>query len=203
LRPISDARRSLPRVLSFVVLLSVAATAAACGSGNGLTSPSTYDNVISTYSVYALSGTPNTFPAAYQYSSETLVRPVVSTSGSVNFDVAFDLTADGKLLILPVRAIVPLPPSSAPIIGTQKMTSTFGALARAPLTGYTLDSAVTASVGETYTIQLHNSGCVYGDYWYAKLSVDSIIRAERRIVIRSLVNRNCGYRSLTEGLPKD
>jgi hypothetical protein len=76
-------------------------------------------------------------------------------------------------------------------------------LASAPLTGYTVDTAQTVSAGQTYTVQLHNSGCVYGDYFYAKLVVDSIIVPERRMVIRSLVNRNCGYRALTEGLPKN
>jgi hypothetical protein len=33
--------------------------------------------------------------------------------------------------------------------------------------------------------------------------VDSVIAAERRVVLRTMVNRNCGYRALTAGLPKN
>ncbi len=199
----SHARRALRRALSFPVLIVAATIAAACGAGNGLTSPATADNAVLTYSVYALSGTANTLPAAYQFTTETLVRPYVSVSGSINFELAFDLTPDGKVLLLPAKTVVPLAPAGSPSVGLQKMTANFDALARAPLTGYTLDTAQTVTTGQTYTLQLHNSGCVYGDLFYAKLVVDSIILAERRMVIRSLVNRNCGYRSLTEGLPKD
>jgi hypothetical protein len=199
----SDARRALRRALSFPVLIFAVSVAAACSAGNGLTSPATADNAVLTYSVYALSGTPNTLPAAYQYTTETLVRPYVSISGAINFELAFDLTADGKVLLLPAKAVVPLPPAGSPSVGLQKMTANFDALTRAPLTGYTLDTAQTVTVGQTYALQLHNSGCVYGDFFYVKLVVDSIIVPERRMVIRSLVNRNCGYRSLLEGLPKD
>lgn len=189
--------------MSFPALIVAAVVIAACGAGNGLTSPASVDNVTRTYSVYAVTGTSNALPAAYQYSTETLVRPQVLASGALNFDIAFDITADGKARLLPAKYVVPLPPAGAPVIGLQKMTAAYLQLERAPLTGYTLDSAVTASVGETYTLQLHDSGCIYGDYFYAKLTVDSVIVSERRIVLRSLVNRNCGYRSLTEGLPKD
>ena len=189
--------------MSFPALIISAVVVAACSAGNGLTSPATVDNVTRTYSVYAVTGTSNALPAAYQYSTETLVRPQVLASGQLNFDVAFDITADGKARLLPAKYVVPLPPGGAPIIGLQKMTAGYLQLERAPLTGYTLDSAATASVGETFTLQLHSARCIYGDFFYAKLTIDSVIVSQRRIVVRSLVNRNCGYRSLTEGLPKD
>jgi hypothetical protein len=50
-------------------------------------------------------------------------------------------------------------------------------------------------------VRLASAGCIYGEPYYAKVAVDSIIASERRIVLRTLVNRNCGYRALTEGLP--
>ena len=37
----------------------------------------------------------------------------------------------------------------------------------------------------------------------AKLTVDEIDVPARRMLVRLLVNRNCGYRSLTAGVPKD
>ena len=199
----SNARRSLRRAIAFPALMVTAFFIAACAAGNGLTSPATVDNVTRTYSVYAVTGTSSALPAAYQYSTETLVRPQLLASGALNFDIAFDITADGKARLLPAKYVVPLPPAGAPILGLQKMTAVYEQLTRAPLTGYTLDSAVTASVGETYTLQLRDSGCIYGDFFYAKLTIDSVIVSQRRIVLRSMVNRNCGYRSLTEGLPKD
>jgi len=189
--------------MSFSALIGTAVVIAACGAGNGLTNPASVSNATRTYSVYAVTGTPNALPAAYQYSTETLVRPQVLSSGALNFDVAFDLTADGKVRLLPAKYVVPLPPAGAPVIGLQKMTALYEQLVRAPNNGYTLDSAVTASVGETYTLELRDSGCSFGEYFYAKLTIDSVIVSQRRIVVRSLVNRNCGYRSLTEGLPKD
>ena len=45
------------------------------------------------------------------------------------------------------------------------------------------------------------AGGIYGEPWYAKGAVGRGMASERRIVLRTLVNRNCGYRALTEGLP--
>lgn len=189
--------------MSFPVVMLSAALLASCGGGNGLTSPATVDNVLRSYSVYAVTGSSSTLPAAYQYTTETLVRPQVLSNGALNFDIAFDLTTDGKVRLLPARFVVPLPPAGAPSIGLQRMTTPFLTLARAPLNGYQVDSATTLSVGETVTLELRDSGCIYGEYFYAKVTVDSVFMSQRRMVLRSLVNRNCGYRSLTEGLPKD
>ena len=198
----SDARRTLRRALSFPVLITVATVLAACAAGNGLTSPASLDNATVSYSVYAVTGTSNLLPSAYQFSTETLVRPRVTTTGALNFDVAFDIDSLGRVLLLPAKYVVPLPPAGAPQVGLQKMTAgTYDQLTRASLTGYTLDSMQVAVVGDLYTIQLHDSGCPYGDFFYGKLTVDSIILSERRIVMRSMVNMNCGYRSLLDGLP--
>jgi hypothetical protein len=195
------ARRLTRRALSFPALIVTALTAA-CG-GTGLTSTASVENVTRVYSVFAVTGTSNALPSAYSYTTESLVRPQVLSSGGINFDLAFDLTADGKARLLPAKYVVPLPPAGSPIIGVQKMAGTFAQLERAPTNGYTADSAVTASAGETYTLELRNSGCIYGEYYYAKLSIDSIIVPERRLVVRSLVNRNCGFRGLTDGIPKN
>ncbi len=189
--------------MSFAVVMSSAALLARCGGGNGLTSPASVDNVLRSYSVYAMTGSSSSLPAAYQYTTESLVRPQVLSNGTLNFDIAFDLTTDGKVRLLPARYLVPLPPAGAPTIGLQRMTTPFASLARAPLNGYQADSAATISVGETFTLELRDSGCNFGEFFYAKITVDSVFVNERRMVMRSLVNRNCGYRSLTEGLPKD
>ena len=174
-----------------------------CGGGDGLTSPASFENVTRVYSVYALTGTSTAFPAAYQFTSESLIRPQLLQNGSINFDIAFDIGADGRVRILPVRAVVPAPPNAAPPIGVLRIAQSFDATGRAPEKGYLTDSIAVAGVGETFVFQLLASGCIYQEAFYAKLSIDSIIPSERRMVVRSLVNRNCGFRGLSEGLPKN
>ena len=200
---IAGALRSSQRALAFTVFVLGAISAAACGGSDGLTSPAQVESFTRVFSVYALTGTSGALPAAYQFTSESLERPQLLASGAVNFDVAFDIGADGKVRIYPARAIVPAPPSPAPLIGVQKAAQGFLAMTKAPTTGYLVDSTVVAGVNDSFVFELRSVGCVYGEPFYAKLAIDSIIASERRIVVRSLVNRNCGFRSLAEGLPKD
>lgn len=204
---LSGAPRLARRALSFpafsLVALAGTAFAAACGDNNGLLSPASIENTVRTYSVYALSGASGTLPAAYSYTTESLERPQILSNGATNFDIAFDLTSDGKVSLLPVRVLVPLPPAGAPSVGMQRSTIAFATITRAPDRSYVSDSTLVAAVGETVLLQLPGSGCVYGEPYYAKVIVDSIIASERRMVIRSLVNRNCGYRSLTTGIPEN
>ena len=198
------APRSARRAMSFSALMISAAALTACGDTNSPLTTASFENTARNYSVYALSGTPSALPSAYQFTTEFLVRPQLLANGGVNFDVAFDLTSDNKVKLLPVRAlVVPLPPAGVSSVGMLKSTSSYSALERAPDRGYTLDTTVVVGVGETVVLQLPGSGCVYGEPFYAKLVVDSIIAAERRIVVGSLVNRNCGFRALTVGIPKN
>ena len=195
------APRSTRRALVFPVALAVAASA--CSDNNAFLSPANSENTIRVNSVWAMTGTSSALPASYRFTTESLERPQLLTNGAVNFDIAFDLTGDGKVALHPVRVLVPLPPAGAPVVGLLKSTGTFPAMERAPDKGYVNDSTVVVGVGELVLIRLSGAGCIYGDPFYGKFSVDSVITAERRIVFRSLVNRNCGYRALTEGLPKN
>jgi hypothetical protein len=196
-----SSRTSARSVARGVAACTFAAGLLAACSDDGLTSPASFENVTRTYSVYALTGTSASLPAAYQFTSESLIRPQLLPSGSINFDVAFDIGADGRVLILPVRRVVPSPPNGSPAIGVLRVSQPFEQVGRAPDKGFLVDSAVTAGVGETVVFELLSSGCIYGEAFYAKLTVDSIIASERRMVVRSLVNRNCGFRALTDGLP--
>ncbi len=192
---------ALRRSAAAFALICVAAIPNACGGD--LTSPASFENVTRVFNVYAISGTSIDLPAAYQFTTETLVRPQVTSTGGLNFDVAFDIGADGRVLIIPARRVVPLPPLGAPVVALQKLPQGYGAAVRAPTSGYTIDSAAVAGVGDAFAVQLLTSGCFLNEPYYGKLVIDSIIPADRRIVIRSIVNRNCGLRSLTEGLPKN
>ena len=193
---VSVLRRSAALVLIFV-------TGVLLACGGDLTSPASFENVTRTFNVYALSGTSIDLPAAYQFSTETLVRPQVTSAGGLNFDVAFDIGADGRVLIIPARRAVPFPPLGAPVVALQKLSQGYDAAVRAPTSGYTVDSTAVAVAGDAFAIQLLSSGCFLSEPFYGKLVIDSVVPSERRIVIRSIVNRNCGLRSLTEGLPKN
>ncbi len=184
-------------------LLLAGLGAAACGDTSSLLNSANIENVTRTFSVYALTGSSNALPAAYRFTTESIERPQLLSNGALNFDIAFDITSDGRVRFLPARFVVPTPPAGAPTLGLQRMSTSFASLERAPSKGFQSDSAVTVAVGETYTVQLPNSGCIYGEPFYAKITVDSVLATERRMVMRSLVNRNCGFLSLTTGLPKD
>lgn len=157
--------------------------------------------------MYALTGSAPELPAAYDMETGSFVRPVVGSNGAVNFQMAFDIRADGKVLILPARKVSPQPPNpttGAPSMGILKSTLPYDGMTRAATSNYLFDSVTVASAGDTYYIELPVAGCVYGEPYYGKLAIDSVFPADRRIVMRALTNRNCGgYRALTTGLPKN
>lgn len=206
MRYIRFARPGAPRIarraLAFWPLL-VLAVVGACGDNNGLLAPASNENVARQVSLFAMTGTAPALPAAYVFTSESVVRPQVLGNGAPNFELAFDITADGRVLFMPVKWLVPAPPSGSPTVALLKATADFDALERAPDRGYVADSTLLVAKGETVLVRLSSSGCVYGDPYYAKMRVDTIIATERRIIFSSLVNRNCGYRALTAGVPKN
>lgn len=191
------------RVARGAAALLLGGSAAACGGGSGLLGPATSTNVDRQFSVYAMTGSPAILPTAYRFSSETLVRPQLLSNGSLNFEMAFDITADGRVLLLPAAAVSPAPPLGAPVLRIQRARGTYESVTRAPTGGYATDTTLTAQVGDAFVLQLPGAGCFYGDPFYAKLGIVAIVPEERRVVVTAMVNRNCGYRALTPGLPKD
>ncbi|MBC8087934.1 MAG: hypothetical protein H7Z40_11770 [Phycisphaerae bacterium] len=181
---------------------------AACSDDGNFTQDATRENVTNRASVYALTGSGPELAAAYSIANAAFVRPTLGqSSGQVNFEIAFDIQPDGKVLLIPVRAVIPFPPqplTGAPSIGLLKSGAAFELVTKAATSGYVSDTTAVASAGDTYLYRLNSSGCIYGEPYYGKLVLDSVIVSQRRIVVRALTNRNCGgYRSLIEGLPKN
>ncbi|MEO7998011.1 MAG: hypothetical protein ABI852_11235, partial [Gemmatimonadaceae bacterium] len=127
---------------AFLALLAplVVAALGACGNDSNFTQDATTTNVAVSASVYALSGSSPELQAAYQASTNAFVRPIVGQfTGVVNFDIAFDINSAGKVVLLPVRTLVPFAPapaSGAPSIGLLKSVSAFDVIEKAPTKGY-------------------------------------------------------------------
>jgi len=152
--------------------------------------------------VWALSGTPPSYP-----SGVSLVgRQVVRVDGSASFDVALDIDANGRAVIYPVKLVVSTPGGGRPV-GLQKVTGIFDSVTVAPKTGFETDSALVMAPGEVVTIQSpHNLSqdiCQFAisPYLYAKIVADSVNLASRTIFVRVGFDPNCGFRSLADGVP--
>ena len=180
--------------------------AAACGEPTGVRA--NFETRSDTLSAYAMSLTPIEYPSALKTVSIGLAAPqVVRASGDVPFDVAFDLASDGRVVLLPVRLVVPGASSTiATRVGLQTSDSAFATLSRAPRSGYQYDSlAVTVDTGKTVVIEVtENRYCqgFIGQTIYSKLVVDSVQAATRRIFFRTVTDPNCGFRSFLPGVPK-
>ena len=190
--------KSRLRALLAGLLSSIGAGLSACDDPNDITlSPVVAD----TFVVWALSGTSPSFPSAYLAAARATTR----ADGQFNFDVAFDIDANNKIIVYPQR-YVGVPLSGPKPVGLRRFDGTFEQLTRAPSTGYVFDSTMTVSFGEGLVMQVQNSGDCFAfisSLRYTKLVVDSV-DAQRRIFFRTAHDPNCGYRSLVPGeVPKN
>lgn len=197
---------SLQKSMSIRSIRPVAAFAAlaisACSDSLGLkaTMPTQTDSFI----VYALTGTPATYPSTYIAAA----RAVGVIDGNGNFDVAFDINSEGKVVLYPMRLVVsPITPFRD--IGLLKGAGTFESIERAPATGYVTEQTVVLASGEVAILQTpRNTGtdvCAYGisPYIFAKIGIDSVDLKDRSIFFKSTVNPNCGFHSFKTGIPTD
>lgn len=163
----------------------------------------TLETSTDTLTVYALSGTPPSYPNALSMTARTIV-PV---SGFGGFDIAFDIDASGSAIVHAARRVVSSGPF-VPQVGVQKVAGTFESITEAPITGYKVDSTVVASAGDVIVVEAaHNNGtqdvCTFAlsPYVYGKISIDTIFVATRTIKFRLGYDPNCGYRSFAPGIP--
>jgi hypothetical protein len=190
-----------PRWRPTLWLLTTTVSLAACGGGDPFRVQASFPNAERRFELYGLSG-PSRLPAALDLYAERVVIPEV-IGQSANFELAFDIDGQGRVTVLPTR-LVAIPPAAPPTIEIQVVSGSFDALSRAPTSGYVRDSSRTLAVGQVLAFSLPTSSqCTFQEPYYGKLVVDSVFQATRRIVLRTLVNRNCGYRALTVGLPTD
>ena len=179
--------------LAFLATSCLAAVLNACGdptslSANLLTS-------VDTLSVFALSGTPPSYPSGISI----LARQPVQVNGFAAFDVALDINAAGNAIVYPIKLVVGS--GGARPVGMQKATGAFETVLEAPVTGYNTDDPLVLLPGETVVIQSAYGGqddvCRFAvsPFLYAKIGVDSVNLATRTVYIKLGVDPNCGFRS--------
>jgi hypothetical protein len=157
---------------------------------------------VDTLAVFALSGTPPTYPSALSI----LARQAVRVDGFASFDVALDINTSGNAVIYPVKLVVASPGGSRPV-GLLKVPGVFDQVLEAPNTGFGPDSGLVMLPGEVVVVQsAHNTTgdlCQFAlnPNLYAKIAVDSVNLATRTIYLKMGLDPNCGFRSFATGIP--
>ncbi len=182
------------------LLLPCLVLAAACGDPFPLPKAQNENVVDTLQSLYAIHGTPPRTPSAYWLGNYVAPeRPVLVQDPGGTFDFAMDLDSAYRPMLLPTGALR-LGRSS----GIQTTTLPFDSILIAPSGGYQLDSAVTVDVGGRAIVHSRDIRCdtQLPAVYYAKLEILAVDSASRRIDFKILVDRNCGYRGLEEGVPR-
>ena len=171
--------------------------AAAGCSGTSLP-PARIPNIIDTSTFYALQSTNVPTASAYDVANGQPARLELGQS----FDFAVDIAGKGQAVIIPAPVLGI--PSEA---GVQPTDEDFSSITRAPLEDYIKDTRITVAVNGVFLAQSR----VTADFCqfvaaaprYGKFKVIAVDMQARTVQIESLVNRNCGYRDLTEGIPEN
>jgi hypothetical protein len=99
-----------------------------------------------------------------------------------------------------VRALASDLAGSVKRVGLQVVPGSFESLREVPETGYDTLGAKTVNVGDVLAVEMFDlQTCLYslgGQMLYAKLTVDSVNITSRRLYARTVLDPNCGYRSV-------
>ena len=186
--------------LAVIATMCVVVVLNACGDPTSLKANT--PTFVDTLFVFALSGTPPTYPSGISI----IGRQAVRVDGFAAFDVAFDIDASGNAVVYPVKLVVGSAIGRRPV-GLQKIPASFERILEAPKLGYENDSSLVLAPGETVVIQSQHNGdqdvCRFAlsPYLFAKIGVDSVNVASRTIYLQLGLDPNCGFRSFESGIP--
>jgi hypothetical protein len=170
--------------------------AALAGCGDPVRIRAQFETVADTVTVFAVTGTPVIAPAALS----TVRHEAVRIETTRDFDIVFDIDAAGRAVLYPVQLVGGSPGRT----GILTTTESFASIEEAPRTGYERDTPTVLAVGDVVLIEAEPVFCVASlqPTIYSKLVVDAIDLATRSVRVHIVVDPNCGFRSLTEGLPE-
>lgn len=158
-----------------------------------------FENATVAIEAWGLSGTPAEYPAALLVAQQTAVRP----DAGGNFDLAFEVTDEGRVVVMPMNRVVS-PVTGPRNIGLLRGEGTYSDILEAPRTGWDYDTVLTLNPGQTFLVRVQTLYCQFDvrQDVYAKFFIDSVIPAERRFRMSGVVNPNCGFRSFAPGIPR-
>jgi hypothetical protein len=184
------------RRLPLGALLAAMFAVAACD--NPYTVKANYENSSQAFQLYALSGTATNLSSALLLS----VKSVTRVDGAFAFDVAFDINSAGKIVVIPANVVGQNTNGARPV-GVATNLGSYSTILEAPLGGYTFDSVTVVSVGQAFVIKSQQTACGTSltPYMYAKAVVDSVDLTKRTLLGHAVININCGFRSLRDGIP--
>ncbi|MEO8448870.1 MAG: hypothetical protein ABI647_03710 [Gemmatimonadota bacterium] len=180
------------------VILGFAGFALGCGDPFKL-GPATITNTIDTLALFSVNGTALNKPSAYNLSVKSAV--LLGIDATSTFDFLYYRDPVKGDVFLPLAAVNKNLASATGQAGFLRATETFDNIKVAQQVGYSSTDTVKIAVGDVLYVHSSNAICVLGIPYYAKLQILSIDAVERSVVFKILINTNCGYRGLEQGLP--
>ncbi len=191
------------RATYFLALFACAFAAAACGDPFAVKAP--FQTVTDSFAISALTRTPASARALWRIGG--FVRYRLDSIGT-QFDLGFDVDASGRITAYPARTIAKPPPGTLVTpqpVALQVGTSAYADADRAPQTGYTVDTAIVITKGQTVFVRSNSDFCRTqssgGTLLYAKFIVDSVNLVARQLLVRSTIQPSCNFRSFATGIP--
>jgi hypothetical protein len=187
------------RLIHLVSTLAIALLVAACGQDAQL-APASVPNVVDTIVLGALKSSPISVPSAYSVADGNAVRTDLTSA----FDFAYDVDSTGRHVFLTLE-VLRLSNTQGAGPGLQFSPVPFNEILDAPTNGWITADTIVVDSGSVLTLRSRIVCAGLGVPLYGKLEVLSIddTPGDRTITFAALANENCGYKSLTPGLPRD
>jgi hypothetical protein len=172
--------------------LALCAASAACNNPFALP-PATLPPVSATLVLFAMTGTPLETPSAF----DMVLQLVARTDRTSQFDFAFDIQVDSvhdTTAVLYPRGALGLFRDG----GIQTTLTPYDSITIAPTNGYEEGAPVTVKLGSVVLVASRVQSCNFGFIrpLYMKLQVTTLDLVARSITFKTLLDPNCGYRSL-------
>jgi hypothetical protein len=187
------------RGVAALAAASAVAGTVACKSLTGL--PASLQTVADSGTVYAINGAPSGAPTAVHFFTGSRT----AADASFFFDLAFDIDANGNVVLLPQRTVASQL-TTTHSVGLQRSSSAFADVGEAIKTGYHPDTAMVVGPNQTVLVQVADPACavsVAGTSIYGKLVVLSVDKAARTLQLQYVADPNCGFLSFAAGVPKN